>query len=274
MKTFFIIAFASLSLGVNAQNEIVKLFYENKIQGPGSIIYANNTAYCPVTVTIEFELENMKFSNRAQKVFVVPAKIDRFMIGEVDPSNPRERFRYSYRFKYNYGDVTHRTADTSFLYDLPYAKDKTFRVFQGYNGSFSHRNEKALDFTMPEGTEIFAAREGVVVKLVQENNQSCLEEDCKKYNNYVLIYHADGSFAEYVHIRFNGATVKVGDQVKKGDLIAYSGNTGWSSGPHLHFVCFLPEMEKRRSIPTKFRINDGSQVANPLLEQQSYTKGY
>jgi murein DD-endopeptidase MepM/ murein hydrolase activator NlpD len=215
----------------------------------------------------------MRFSNSSQKIIVVPARAAWYKIGELDVVNLREPYRFGYQFKYNYGDATINTADTSVLYDLPFAKEKTFYVNQGYNGKFSHQGENALDLTMPEGTEIMAAREGIVVKVVQENNQSCALEVCKKYNNSVLIYHSDGSFAEYAHISFNGSLVKVGDKVKKNDIIAHSGNTGWSAGPHLHFVAFLPGMEKRRSIATKFRTGDG-QSSSFLEEKQAYSKYY
>src|SRR5262249_35417178 len=153
-------------------------------------------------------------------------------------------------------------------YDLPFQKGKNYLVFQGYNGSFSHKNENSIDFTMPEGSEILAARDGIVVKVVQNNTESCPGEECKKYNNMIFILHPDGTFADYAHIRYNGSKVKVGDSVKKRDVIAYSGNVGWSSGPHLHFGCFIPDFGKWITIPTKFRIDNGDKSA--FLEEKNY----
>jgi len=54
-------------------------------------------------------------------------------------------------------------------------------------------------------------------------------------NNKVIISHADGNVSEYLHIKQNGAVVQKGQKVMRGDLIAYSGNTGNSRAPHLHF---------------------------------------
>jgi murein DD-endopeptidase MepM/ murein hydrolase activator NlpD len=146
-------------------------------------------------------------------------------------------------------------------------------VFQGYNGSFSHQNEKALDFTMPEGTEVVAAREGVVIKVLQDNTESCPREECKKFNNYVSVYHSDGTFGIYNHIKYMGSLVKVGDTVKKGDHIALSGNTGFTSGPHLHFVCYIPGVPMPTTVATFFRTDNGSKK-ELLVEKKTYLKNY
>jgi len=171
------------------------------------------------------------------------------------------------------GDVYKTDYDRSFEYDLPFQKGKSYRVTQGYNGNFSHQNENAIDFTMPEGSEVLAARDGMIVQVVQNNTESCAKEECKKYNNYITIMHTDGTFARYTHIKYNGSKYKSGDTVKRGDLIAYSGNVGWTGGPHLHFVCFLGGFEKWNTIETKFKI-DKADKAVALKEGNTYLRDY
>ena len=68
--------------------------------------------------------------------------------------------------------------------------------------------------------------------------------------NRIVILHKDGTFASYVHLKYKGTLVKVGDQVKRGQKIGYSGNTGQSSGPHLHFVV---RKENDLAIPVYFK---------------------
>jgi len=160
---------------------------------------------------------------------------------------------------------------TNFL--IPFQQGKTFNRFQGYHGNFSHQDENALDFSMPEGSEIRAARDGIVVQVVQNNSESCPSKDCEKYNNYITILHTDGTFASYVHIRYNGSKFNPGDSVRKGDLVAYSGSTGFSKGPHLHFVCFTGAFGKRNTLETKFRIDKGD-VTILLEEGKNYTRDY
>jgi murein DD-endopeptidase MepM/ murein hydrolase activator NlpD len=126
---------------------------------------------------------------------------------------------------------------------------------------------------MPEGTEILAARGGMIVEVMQSNTISCPREECKQYNNYITIMHSDGSYARYMHIKYNGSRVAPGDFVKTGTVIAHSGNVGWSDGPHLHFVCFLGAFEKWRSLETRFRTGDGERN-EILLAGRVYRRGY
>ncbi|WP_277619852.1 M23 family metallopeptidase [Chryseobacterium angstadtii] len=88
--------------------------------------------------------------------------------------------------------------------------------------------------------------------------------------------HPDGTFAQYYHLKQNGVKVNIGDQVKKGDVIGLSGNTGWSKGPHLHFVCYIPrvsENKSRETIKTLFKTGNGNK-AEYLVEKKTYSKEY
>ncbi|MDT0553759.1 M23 family metallopeptidase [Urechidicola vernalis] len=144
---------------------------------------------------------------------------------------------------------------------------------QGYNGSFSHQNENSLDFSMPIGTEILAIRDGVVVKVVEKNDINCSTIDCIKFNNVILVYHSDGTFAEYVHIKQNGSEVKVGEKVSQGQLIGYSGNVGYSSTPHLHVSVFKHTIKEKITLKTKFKINNG-EIVDKLIERKEYSRNY
>ncbi len=90
----------------------------------------------------------------------------------------------------------------------------------------------AIDFEMPIGTPLVAARAGKVVA-VQESFKDGNDRDLEE--NFVMIQHADATVARYIHIKFDGALVRVGQKVKQGQRIALSGNTGQTGGPHLHF---------------------------------------
>ncbi|TAF48788.1 MAG: M23 family metallopeptidase, partial [Sphingobacteriia bacterium] len=124
-----------------------------------------------------------------------------------------------------------------------------------------------LDFTMPEGTAVHAARSGVVIQLVDKNNQGCGNETCKNFNNYINILHDDGSIANYSHLQQNGVSCQLGQRVNAGDRIGWSGNTGWSTGPHLHFIVFLPQFGKVVSQDTYFLVKGQKTL---LQEGSSY----
>lgn len=139
------------------------------------------------------------------------------------------------------------------LCSLPYEPGSAFVVGQGYLEFPTHENQYAIDWTMPEETPILAVRAGVVTEVVDSFSKSGMTEDMKTKGNYVRITHDDGSRALYYHIAHNGAKVKVGQDVKEGQLIAISGNTGFSPTPHLHFMVDRLEDGKYVSVPTLFK---------------------
>ena len=112
-----------------------------------------------------------------------------------------------------------------------------------------------------------------MVEVINSNNQNCADISCAKYNNKILILHNDGTFADYSHLKYNGAVVKKGEVVKKGQLIGYSGETGFSSGPHLHFAVFINRLDGERTfIKTLFKTSESN--GTYLEEGKSYTKIY
>ncbi|MGX1019137.1 murein DD-endopeptidase MepM/ murein hydrolase activator NlpD [Pseudomonas sp. Y3 TE3536] len=126
-----------------------------------------------------------------------------------------------------------------------------FRVTQGPNGRFSHFGPKgryAMDIAMPEGTTIIAAREGVVVNV--ENSQT--GRGSNPSGNFVRVLHADGTMGVYLHLMRGSVVVAEGQRVKQGQLLAKSGNTGNSTGPHLHFVVQRNVGLALESIPYQF----------------------
>lgn len=270
MNRYFLLLLLHL-YGVISHAQTVKFFHEKKEQG--YILYAGNNELYPVSILLTLDALNLTFSEGQKKVFLVPAKTEKFKLGELTTKVIGEKNKFSYKYKTAMGDVTATNFDKSFIYDLPFQKGTSFKVFQGYNGNFSHQNENSLDFTMPEGTEVVAARDGVVVEVVQTNRGSCPDKECGKFNNYITIMHPDGTFTSYLHIKYNGSNYKPGDMVKQGDVIAYSGNVGWSSGPHLHFVCFLGGFDQKNTIETLFKINKGEKTVL-LKEGETYLRDY
>ena len=139
------------------------------------------------------------------------------------------------------------------LYSLPYEPGATFVVGQGYLEFPTHENQYAIDWDMPEETPIHAARAGVVTEVVDTFSKSGMTEDMKAKGNFIRIEHDDGSRALYYHLAHKGAKVKIGQKVEEGQLIALSGNTGYSSTPHLHFLVERLDGSAYVSAPTLFK---------------------
>ena len=138
----------------------------------------------------------------------------------------------------NLGDPYNSSHDDGAIYVLPFLKDKKYQILQSWNGSFSHysvESKFAIDFTMPEGDTICAARSGVVVRTDDQYSENGGKE-LKDKANQIVILHNDGTLAFYVHLLHKGVLVRAGEQVHAGQVIGLSGNTGYSTRPHLHFV--------------------------------------
>jgi len=241
-------------------------------KGNKTILYAENNEVYTVSILLELDLQNMTSSDGIKKIYIVPEKTKAFKLTELRALHG-DKASYTFHFTNVFGDVSQEHIITNYTYNLPYKKGLQFTIEQGYNGKFSHRNENALDFNMPVGTEVFAAREGIVVDVVDTFIGACLNSVCKKKANYVLIAHNDGTFANYAHIQYKGAKVAIGDKVDKGSFIANSGNTGYTKGPHLHFVVFIPHLKNKETIPTMFKIGNGN-AFEYLQQGKTYKRRY
>ncbi|MDX1506763.1 MAG: M23 family metallopeptidase [Woeseiaceae bacterium] len=146
------------------------------------------------------------------------------------------------------------------IYELPFATSEAVRVSQAYDGPRTHRGEHryAIDFSLPVGTPVQAARAGTVALVV---DLPCPDEagtGCR--NVRVDVRHADGSYASYQHLKPGSIAVAEGDGVAVGATLALSGNSGRSRGPHLHFQVYTPTPDGEfivASLPTAFRTASG-----------------
>lgn len=155
-------------------------------------------------------------------------------------------------------------ADTSHIYTLPFAPGKNVFVVQGYESAFSHKGSIAIDFKVKTGTPVYAARGGVVTGARDNSNVGGLKPENLADGNYIFIQHSDGSEAQYWHFRQDGVLVNSGDTVTTGQLIGYSGNTGYSAFPHLHFeVSGYKNDGGYGNLPTRFRTQHGVVYLRP-----------
>lgn len=128
------------------------------------------------------------------------------------------------------------------LYLYPLREYRETEEGSAHTGSLKH----SIDWPCPEGTEIRAAHAGVVVFVYDDSNEGGEKDEKYWYSgNRIVIEHENGEYSAYEHLRYQGAVVKVSEQVSRGQLIGYSGNTGYSDGPHLHFEVFIDPAEDK-----------------------------
>jgi len=122
-------------------------------------------------------------------------------------------------------------------YILPVREEDVERVIKDIHTHVGKR-KNAIDYLVPEGSSIYSAQAGEVVWVKQDSKIGGDNPKYAEYGNFITIKHKNGEYTTYDHLQYGGAKVKVGDKVKKGQEIGYSGNTGQTKGPHLHFEVF------------------------------------
>lgn len=152
------------------------------------------------------------------------------------------------------GSTNARPRDV--LYQPPLAQPDA-RIDQGFEGEFSHQdaeNRYALDFATPVGTPVLAARAGVVMQVQDGFHDHGLDyaRDGGRAN-LIRILHDDGSMALYAHLAEGGVLVRIGEHVDAGQRIGLSGNTGYSTAPHLHFAVQVNRSLQLQSIRFRMR---------------------
>lgn len=136
---------------------------------------------------------------------------------------------------------------TAPVYRLPFIGTARVTQLPECPSSHNHGQRHAVDFAVPEGTPVRAAREGTVLTTTPG---PVLAGHAPAQQIQVL--HADGTWAVYGHLQDRTHLVEPGQFVQAGELLAYSGNTGVSTGPHLHFAVHYLRSGKPDTLPVVF----------------------
>ncbi len=206
--------------------------------GAAFVLVATNDSPFSLRATLEVSATNAVVSiageevardtvvELSQLVFACPKQRKKilFRIAYLDAT---KGMRWTYKAHLSI-DSDPKAIDHDFQYSFP-VKDP--QISQG-NCEGSHvglQSRFAFDFLTDIGTEVFAARSGIVIAAVDSHPTDGAEP------NKVVIVHSDESVGVYGHLANKGVFVEPGDHVEEGQKIALSGNSGASSGPHLHF---------------------------------------
>ncbi|TBW03950.1 DUF4124 domain-containing protein [Azotobacter chroococcum] len=214
----------------------------------GHTLRVQNDMFAPVEVELNLDgVGNVSGAPDRPIRWIVPPR-SQIRLATLAPRDPGKPMRYTPKLRHALGDP--RLRPLPHRYPLPW-RGGPFRLTQGANGQYSHFTPKgrhAVDIAMPVGTPIVAARGGVV--LHTENDQRGRSPN--PGGNQVRILHEDGTMGVYLHLQEGSVRVSEGQRVQAGMPIARSGNTGRSTGPHLHFVVQRNVGLAVESIPFQF----------------------
>lgn len=263
IRFFFIILFIGFSLGLFAESNVTEecnqewiCLIQTKDEDGIALSIRNHNPNPKITnsVLLNTTLINFK-TDLVFPYFVVVKGPDPVFITKFLLDDKSKNAFHSFAFRVRPGDWD-SIHDDSVSYLLPFAPEIRARVVQGYNGSVTHFGNFAysIDFGIPVGTPVHAARKGYVMATEARYSEGGFRKDLISKANFIIIQHDDGTLGNYAHLMKNGVVVKLGDVVEAGQLIGYSGNTGYTQGPHLHFEVHKPNRQLEvTTIPTVFR---------------------
>jgi murein DD-endopeptidase MepM/ murein hydrolase activator NlpD len=215
--------------------------------------WVDNLLPGPVQVELSFTRQRgVIASPRLPMRKLVPAN-GRVLVSTLIVADPLAGSDFQLKLEAQPGDP--QAQPLSVEYQLPFAAP--VRVDQRPGGHFSHddaQNHDAVDFALPEGTPVLAARDGVVMQVEGDFEQAGLDKE--KFggrSNFIRILHGDGTMALYAHLKPEGVLVRAGQSVSVGQEIGLSGNTGFSTAPHLHFVVQVNAGMRLVSVPFEMR---------------------
>jgi murein DD-endopeptidase MepM/ murein hydrolase activator NlpD len=220
-------------------------------EGAHYLAWAENALYGPIEVRLRFvRSENVAGLPALPARATVPA-LSKALVSRLQVMDPARGGQFELQLDGVPGDPSARPLDVEYL--VPLRAPGGVRIDQGYGGRFSHtdpQNRYAIDFAAREGTQVVAARRGLVMQVESDFDKAGLNRE--KYGgraNFVRILHDDGTMALYAHLKLDGVMVRAGQRVRAGQLIGLSGNTGYTTGPHLHFAVQVNRGMKLESIP-------------------------
>ena len=200
---------------------------------------ARNRGPAPVSVRLVLTAAENVSTSRYTPVYAVVRPYTDSPLLQVAPALTGGKYRFASETAHAIGNYLAQ-ADARTLYRLPFENGRSFMVGQSHDGPrLTHTtvdSEHAVDFTMPANTPVVAARDGVVIGTESTHHAGGNDRRLLSRANFVRVLHADDTMATYAHLAPGGVSVAVGEKVKAGALIGRSGATGYSLGPHLHFV--------------------------------------
>jgi murein DD-endopeptidase MepM/ murein hydrolase activator NlpD len=149
-------------------------------------------------------------------------------------------------------------------YRAPFAIGATYRISQAFPSARTHNSPDsmyAVDIAMPEGTPVYSARAGTVIDVQHNFFAGAPSAEMMDQANVVEILHDDGTIAIYAHLQWDSIHVLPGQSVRRGEYIADSGNTGFTTGPHLHFAVIRNAGLHEVSVPIVFYGPAGTSIS-------------
>jgi murein DD-endopeptidase MepM/ murein hydrolase activator NlpD len=229
--------------------------------GDTVVLVAENTCLCPVQIGLVFTLaSNIVYAaggtvSAGDVINVVVPASATVQLATMRRDDSDAPWSVDFKDAFLLGDPGAIHQPDS-VYRPPFAAARQFTVSQAWPDAITHTtpdSRHAIDIAMPEQSGVYAARGGLVVSVAYSNFLGGTDRaEFGARANLVKIMHDDGTFGIYAHLSWDSIRVRPGQRVVSGEYIANSGNTGFSTGPHLHFAVVRNDDSKLVSVPVTF----------------------
>ena len=241
------------ALAVPRAAEAMHIRVERSEVGSATRLTAANDCLCVITVRVEITASDLTGIPRGTRYPVTLEPGARQVIIEArHEENARPELQFTWAAALGSPEAAHNPTRP---YRAPFSVGTTFRVSQAYPDHMTHvtpDSAYAVDIAMPDGTAVYAARAGTVINVRHDSFRGGTVAAMADQANLIEILHEDGTIAVYGHLHWDSIRVHIGQHVALGEYIADSGNTGFSSGAHLHFAVWRNAGSADVSVPILF----------------------
>jgi len=221
-----------------------KVYHVNNIDGSISIL-GENHGFVPMSVALIASLTHMQSSvDLPARLVLFPADEPQ-LLAVFTPKQPEYSFHYKCHF--DLGMYTgYSPPDSSLIYPLPF-KNQTDTFIPKHEP-----NQNVYTFSLPVTTPLVAVRDGTVA-FIRDNKKNCR---LRRNANLIYIYHYDGTYSCYENVAQNSAIVRLGQQVKQGEVIGSFGGNKYNS--EFWFSIRYPNKTSSEAAPIVF--SDGEKT--------------
>jgi murein DD-endopeptidase MepM/ murein hydrolase activator NlpD len=258
---FFLLSFLSIQ-ALNAQITVdTERDKDNNVN-----FYATNPTEIPYSIILNFsQLQNMTTPAGGNTTAV--ANPGRTKVATLRPTLAGQGTSYRYSFSTAKGNV-YAKSKVNPVYLVPVSQGVVVKAVLNNPIEATIGNESAkanyvgVSFMFDQPTQIVAPRKGIIAEMKMDANVNGENLSFAREENYIEIYHEDGTFTKLTVLKAGSEKVKVGQQVFPGDILAESGGENYSQGPHVRMINIKTVRDNDRliyqPIPVMFQSDKGA----------------